>query len=355
MLLKNNENINIKKEDNINSLNKNNEIFSYFNRMNQDNNNYRRNSNYSTNINYKTTYSFNNRENKLMSPLSSPTLTENNNKNIINQPNYTSTNFRKNPKKKSKSSKKIDSSQKNLTKSSFNIMKSLKSIDYNPLNSLKVMNLFKTCTNGNNKKLIKKKNFSNSKGKEKIQEKYNTYFNCFFPELYEEQKQKLIDQKIIKRSKSSAKIQKLDDYIGPNLYYKEVECPDFGYICYKTNKKINPKYSLNSNYYCTSRNNYCETWNNLNTFSDEHYSSNINLRTIYKNYENYKSNFENEKENYTGENQNSPTSECYNEELTNEKNYYDLYDKAFNNLNYSPDNYDYQQNFYSNDIKWKLS
>ena len=318
---------------------------------NLNKNKYQRNSNYSTNNNYKITYSFIIKRNKLMSPFNSPTLTESKINNKINHLNYTSTNFKKNAKKKSKSTKKFDSSQK----SSINIMKSLKSIDYNPFNSLKIMNLFKTCNNGNNKRSIKKRNYSNSKGKEKIQEKYNTYFNCFFPELYEEQKQKLIDQKIIKRSKSSAKIQKLDDYIGPNLYYKEVECPDFGYICYKTNKKINPKYSLNSNYYCTSRNNYCETWNNLNTFSDEHYSSNINLRTIYKNYENYKSNFENEKENYTGENQNSPTSECYNKELTNEKNYYDLYDKAFNNLNYSPDNYDYQQNFYSNDIKWKLS
>ena len=347
----NTDEINIKSINDGNNLNKNNEIITYFNQLKQDSIKYQRNSNYSTNNNYKTTYSFNIKRNKLMSPFNSPTLTENKINNKINHLNYTSTNFKKNAKKKSKSTKKFDSSQK----SSINIMKSLKSIDYNPFNSLKIMNLFKTCNNGNKKRSIKKRNYSNSKGKEKIQEKYNTYFNCFFPELYEEQKQKLIKDKKIKKSKSTTKIKRLEDYIGPNLYNEEVETPDFGYICYKTNKKINPKYSLNYNCLYNSRNNNFGALDNINALNEEHYSSNIDLRTIYKNYENFKNNYENEKENYYVQNQNYPYSGYYNEELIDENTYYDLYNKAFNHFNYPSDKYNYQPNFYTNDIKWKLS
>ena len=353
----NNENISIKKEDNINSLNKNNEIiFSYFNQVKKENIKNGRNSylNIATHPNYRTSSSFYSKRNKIISPsISSAT---NDNKNI-NQQNYTSTNFKINQKKKiskiSKSSKKLNSSQKNISNSSSHIMKSLRSNEYNPQASFQMINLFKN----NNKRNQKRRNkYYNPKGKEKIQEKYNIYFNCFIPSLYEEQKQKLLNEKNMKKSKSTTKIKKLEDYIGPNLYNEKVESPDFGYICYKTNKKINPKYSLNYN--------NGGTFGNINTLNNQHFPLNINLRNIYNDYEDNKNNYENENDimdypnkinnqrnrnNYYKENQNYYKTE-YNDELINEIIYHDLYNKAFNRFNFSSNN-NYQLNSYNDDIK----
>ena len=353
----NNENISIKKDDNINSLNKNNEIiFSYFNQVKKENIKNGRNSylNIATHPNYRTSSSFYSKRNKIISPsISSAT---NDNKNI-NQQNYTSTNFKINQKKKiskiSKSSKKLNSSQKNISNSSSHIMKSLRSNEYNPQASFQMINIFKN----NNKRNQKRRNkYYNPKGKEKIQEKYNIYFNCFIPSLYEEQKQKLLNEKNMKKSKSTTKIKKLEDYIGPNLYNEKVESPDFGYICYKTNKKINPKYSLNYN--------NGGTFGNINTLNNQHFPLNINLRNIYNDYEDNKNNYENENDimdypnkinnqrnrnNYYKENHNYYKTE-YNDELINEIIYHDLYNKAFNRFNFSSNN-NYQLNSYNNDIK----
>ncbi len=353
----NNENINIKKEDNINSLNKNNEIiFSYFNQVKKENIKNGRNSylNIATHPNYRTSSSFYSKRNKIISPsISSAT---NDNKNINHQ-YYTSTNFKIEQKKKiskiSKSSKKLNSSQKNISNSSSHIMKSLRSNEYNPQASFQMINLFKN----NNKRNQKRRNkYYNPKGKEKIQEKYNIYFNCFIPSLYEEQKQKLLNEKNMKKSKSTTKIKKLEDYIGPNLYNEKVESPDFGYICYKTNKKINPKYSLNYN--------NGGTFGNINTLNNQHFPLNINLSNIYNDYEDNKNNYENENDimdypnkinnqrnrnNYYKENQNYYKTE-YNDELINEIIYHDLYNKAFNRFNFSSNN-NYQLNSYNDDIK----
>ena len=353
----NNENISIKKEDNINSLNKNNEIiFSYFNQVKKENIKNGRNSylNIATHPNYRTSSSFYSKRNKIISPsISSAT---NDNKNINHQ-YYTSTNFKIEQKKKiskiSKSSKKLNSSQKNISNSSSHIMKSLRSNEYNPQASFQMINLFKN----NNKRNQKRRNkYYNPKGKEKIQEKYNIYFNCFIPSLYEEQKQKLLNEKNMKKSKSTTKIKKLEDYIGPNLYNEKVESPDFGYICYKTNKKINPKYSLNYN--------NGGTFGNINTLNNQHFPLNINLRNIYNDYEDNKNNYENENDimdypnkinnqrnrnNYYKENQNYYKTE-YNDELINEIIYHDLYNKAFNRFNFSSNN-NYQLNSYNDDIK----
>ena len=353
----NNENINLKKEDNINSLNKNNEIiFSYFNQVKKENIKNGRNSylNIATHPNYRTSSSFYSKRNKIISPsISSAT---NDNKNINHQ-YYTSTNFKIEQKKKiskiSKSSKKLNSSQKNISNSSSHIMKSLRSNEYNPQASFQMINLFKN----NNKRNQKRRNkYYNPKGKEKIQEKYNIYFNCFIPSLYEEQKQKLLNEKNMKKSKSTTKIKKLEDYIGPNLYNEKVESPDFGYICYKTNKKINPKYSLNYN--------NGGTFGNINTLNNQHFPLNINLRNIYNDYEDNKNNYENENDimdypnkinnqrnrnNYYKENHNYYKTE-YNDELINEIIYHDLYNKAFNRFNFSSNN-NYQLNSYNDDIK----
>ena len=353
----NNENINIKKEDNINSLNKNNEIiFSYFNQVKKENIKNGRNSylNIATHPNYRTSSSFYSKRNKIISPsISSAT---NDNKNINHQ-YYTSTNFKIEQKKKiskiSKSSKKLNSSQKNISNSSSHIMKSLRSNEYNPQASFQMINIFKNSNKRNQKRRIK---YFNPKGKEKIQEKYNIYFNCFIPSLYEEQKQKLLNEKNMKKSKSTTKIKKLEDYIGPNLYNEKVESPDFGYICYKTNKKINPKYSLNYN--------NSGTFGNINTLNNQHFPLNINLRNIYNEYEDNKNNYENENDimdypnkinnqrnrnNYYKENQNYYKTE-YNDELINEIIYHDLYNKAFNRFNFSSNN-NYQLNSYNDDIK----
>ena len=160
----------------------------------------------------------------------------------------------------------------------------------------------------------------------------------------------------MKKSKSTTKIKKLEDYIGPNLYNEKVESPDFGYICYKTNKKINPKYSLNYN--------NGGTFGNINTLNNQHFPLNINLRNIYNDYEDNKNNYENENDimdypnkinnqrnrnNYYKENQNYYKTE-YNDELINEIIYHDLYNKAFNRFNFSSNN-NYQLNSYNDDIK----
>ena len=346
-----NNDINDKMINQIKNINKNNEVISYFNNLKKDENiiKNKMNSNRSTNLNYKTSTSFyTKRTYNMQSPLLSSAFTDINNNNFIHQ-NYTSMNTYKNKKKKlSKPSKKIYSSKKNISHSSSHITKSIRSLEYNPAYSLKEINYLDNFNN--NSKIIKK--IKKIKGKEKIQDKYNIYFNCFIPTLYEEQKEKLLKEKKIKKSKSSTKLKKLDDYVGPNLYNEKVEMPDFGYICYKTNKKINPKYSLcntlNSNN--KFQNNNYMFLNSNNSSNNENYISNLSLRKIYNNYENSKNNSVNEFDdlNYNNyktkineERQNYPDNDI-NDELMNKRIYEDLYNKAFSHINY--------QQYYNNGI-----
>ena len=355
---------------------KSNEVISYFNKIKQENIKNRRNSNRSTNLNYRTSSSFYTKRTKIHSPFISSAITDLNNRNNIRQ-SETSTNLKKSKSKKlSKSSNKINISKNDITNNSSRL-KSIRSNEYNKGSSLKMLNSVKNNTkeesqicykqskNSTNKKIKRKNKAYNPKRKEKIQEKYNIYFNCFIPDLYEEQKQKLLNERKIRVSKSSAKIKKLEDYVGPNLYNEKVDIPDFGYICYKANKKINPKYSLN--YDNTYQNYKYGTSTKLYTMNNEINTLNINLRSIYNKYENDKNNNENDIFNYHkfnnnrnrnnnfNEIQNCPKTE-YNEEKINNIEYNTLYNRAFKQFKY-PYYYDYneQQPINFEDDNWKLS
>ena len=274
---------------------------------------------------------------------------------------------------KPKSTNKLISSNKNISNSSSHIIKSLRSNDYNQQSSLRILNSLKKYNKEESqiikkesvKKQIRKKSLNyNIKGKKNIQEKYNIYFNCFMPDLYEEQKKKLLNEKNVKKSKSTTKIKKLEDYVGPNLYNEQVEIPDFGYICYKTNKKINPNYSLNQfNTYHNYNYNFGST-NRLNTLQNgqnRFNSLNINTRNICNDYENDKNNYENESDilnylkgsNHRNRNRNDNIEEMYNfpkteynNEIMNEIYYHDLYNKAFKQIKYSSNDF-YEQPLFS--------
>ena len=375
--INNNANINIEEKnyENKNNIIKNNEIFSYFNQMNQENNKHTRNSYFSANFNNRTSSSFYTKGSKIFSPYFSTTLAginKFNNNKILNQ-NYTPKNIVKREKQqKPKSTNKLISSNKNVSNSSSHIIKSLRSNDYNQQSSLRILNSLKKYNKEESqiikkesvKKQIRKKSLNyNIKGKKNIQEKYNIYFNCFMPDLYEEQKKKLLNEKNVKKSKSTTKIKKLEDYVGPNLYNEQVEIPDFGYICYKTNKKINPNYSLNQ--FNTYHNNYnFGSTNRLNTLQNgqnRFNSLNINTRNICNDYENDKNNYENESDilnylkgsNHRNRNRNDNIEEMYNfpkteynNEIMNEIYYHDLYNKAFKQIKYSSNDF-YEQPLFS--------
>ena len=378
----NNDIVNIKEKEENKNLNKNNEIFSYFNKMKQENNKHKRNSNRSMAFNHKTSSSFYNNRTNIFNPFISSAKTDINNNNNLNQnksnSNISTSKMRKSQKKKksSKSSNKLSISKKSV--------KSLQSNDnyYNQAtSSFKVLNSIrnsnKNISQSNYAPMEKRKNkFINSKGKEKIHDKYNTYFNCFVSDLYEKQKEKLINEKKIKikKAKSTIKIKKLEDYIGPNLYNEQVDAPDFGYICYKANKKINPNYSLNnplSSYY----NEYDNNIRNVNRIKlkinnweeNKEILNDINLRNIYNKYENEKNNTENdiiyyEKFNnnnvynvYRNKNtlfqdfQNCPKTEYKEETLMNNTYYNTLYNKAFNQFkNYPYNIYHEQEQIFQN-------
>ena len=373
----NNDNVNIKakeEENKLNYINKNNnELFSYFNKMKKEHIKHRRNSNRSMMFNHRTLSSFYNHRTNILTSVISSTKTDinnNNNKNIHHNISHISASkIEKSQKKKkaSKSTNKLSISKNSNTNknSSSHIVKSLRSNEncYNQgSGSFKVLNSIR---NGNknisqiNSEFMKKgKNkYINSKGKEKIQDKFNIYFNCFVPDLYEEQREKLINEKKFKKAKSTVKIKKLDDYIGPNLYNEEVDPPDFGYICYKTNKKINPNYTLNrpiSSYY-NEYNNNLRSVNKLNNLDEDKEMLNVNLRSIYKKYENEKNNSENDIFNYekfiTYRNkntlfqdfQNYPQTEYKEESLMNHNDYNTLYNKAFNQFKNYPYNIYHEQ------------
>ena len=377
--INNNANINIEEKnyENKNNIIKNNEIFSYFNQMNQENNKHTRNSFFSANFNNRTSSSFYTKGSKIFSPYFSTTLAginKFNNNKILNQ-NFTPKNIIKREKQRGPgSTDKLISSNKNVSNSSSHIIKSLRSNDYNQQSSLRILNSLKKYNKEESqiikkesvKKQIRKKSLNyNIKGKKNIQEKYNIYFNCFMPDLYEEQKKKLLNEKNVKKSKSTTKIKKLEDYVGPNLYNEQVEIPDFGYICYKTNKKINPNYSLNQ--FNTYHNNYnynFESTNRLNTLQNgqnRFNSLNINTRNICNDYENDKNNYENESDilnylkgsNHRNRNRYDNIEEMYhfpkteyNNEIMNEIYYHDLYNKAFKQIKYSSNDF-YEQPLFS--------
>ena len=241
--------------------------------------------------------------------------------------------------------------------------------------------------------LIKKKNKRdiNFIGKEKIQDKYNLYFNCFMPDLYEEQKEKLLNEQKyflrMKKSKSTNKLEVLEDDIGPNLYNEKIDMPDIGYIVYKTNKKINSNYSLNSintlntnfrNFINNSTNNYENQ--NLN-FNSKRSINTINNPVIHNskygfltnNQININNNDNNKNDNevvdwtkisikdtsnlfsnrdkdnfFSGnlsENRNKNINDNLNNELIKERLYKEMYNKAFKIFNYQPNSYfqDYSQ------------
>ena len=359
----------------------NNDIFSYINKIkseNQLNNNLNKFSNrtMNNNYNYKTSISF-------YSKKSQPSdISEN---NIVSK---TTNNFNKNKKYKKKSSKtnlKKNNSSKSIrsinsskiSKTPSKIRRSMASIDNNPIVSLQMLNLIQSNNMYDNKmnneinKFTKKNEIKRMKskkdyifvGKDKIQEKYNIYFNCFVPEIYEEQKEKLLnDHRKMKKSKSTANIKALDDNIGPNLYNEQVEMPDMNYIIYKTNKKINSSYSMNTlNPNCRNdniNNNNYES-QNLNYNSNKNIINTINNPFLLKNNSNISdnSNENNNKLNNLINISNSINQTDYpnsnSKNIKNERIYKELYNKAFGHYNYQPNYYfeDYSQkkiNWYFN-------
>ena len=373
----NNDNVNIKEKEennNLSNLNKNNnEIISYFNKIKEENIKYRRNSNRSMGCNHRTSSSFYTKKPKNFTPFISSAITDINNNNIFQNKIRIS---QKKPKH-SKSSNKLSISKNSMTNpnqnSSSHLFKSIKTNnDYNQgTSSLKILNSIRNNNKDTSKinkvsQIKRKSKFINPKGKEKIQDKYNIYFNCYMPDLYEEQRKKLINEKKVKKAKSTVKIKKLDDYVGPNLYNKEIDMPDFGYICYKTNKKINPKYSLNNPIY-SYNNEYGNSFRNinrLNNLNEEKEIRNVNLKNIYNKYENEKNNTENDIFNYGkfSNNRNKNTlfqdfqnhskTEYKEESLIHQIEYNNLYNKAFNQFsNYPYNNYHEQQEIlFQNDI-----
>lgn len=268
------------KNENINSVEKTS------NRINYNNNNY--NYFFNNSNDNKEANSFNSKNSQIVSPFISSVITDN---NLINK---TSQNFSKNNKKNFKSTKNFSKNSKTSNK-----IKNLGNGEDYQTSSLQMLNLlnndnkYETCLineiirsdKQNKLKRNKSKRDFNFVGKEKIAKKYNLYFNCFDPKLYEEQREKLLKDKKsalkMKKSKSVSKILILDDYIGPNLYNEQIENPDIGYIIYKTNKKINSNYSLNS--MNTLNSNYRNYNNNDN--QKIFYDSSQSLKSIetYKN------------------------------------------------------------------------
>jgi hypothetical protein len=250
------------------------------------------------------------------------------------------------------------------------------SIDNNPIASLQMLNLLKSNNEYDNKisnemnKFTKNNEINRMKskkdyifvGKDKIQEKYNIYFNCFVPEIYEEQKEKLLnDHRKMKKSKSTANIKVLDDNIGPNLYNEQVEMPDMNYIIYKTNKKINSSYSMNTlNPNCRNdnmnNNNYENQ--NLNYNSNKNTINTINNPFLLKNNSNIldNRNENNKLNNLINISYSINQTDCQNsnsKNIKNERMYKELYNKAFGHYNYQPNYYfeDYSQkkiNWYFN-------
>ncbi len=208
---------------------------------------------------------------------------------------------------------------------------------------------------------MKNKKNINFKGKEKIQEKYNIYFNCFVPDLYEEQKEKLLNENKkykMKKSKSESKIKisPLEDNIGPNLYNEQIDIPDYGYLAYKANKKIISNYSLNeintlNSKYRNFPNGQMNFYSNrnINTLTDNPLfpidNNNLDSNNEYSNYQlNY--NFINNGQINSNLNLNIENAK----EIRNERIYNEIYNKAFRQFNYQPNSYfeDYSQK----NIKW---
>lgn len=381
-----NNKVNMDMNMNMNLMNNNqnynnNDIFSYINKIkseNQLNNNLNKFSNrtMNNNYNYKTSISFYSKksqpsdisENNIVSK-----TTNNFNKNKKYKKKTSKTNLKKNYS--SKSIRSINSSK--ISKTPSKIRRSMASIDNNPIASLQMLNLIQSNNMYDNKmnneinKFTKKNEIKRMKskkdyifiGKDKIQEKYNIYFNCFVPEIYEEQKEKLLnDHRKIKKSKSTANIKALDDNIGPNLYNEQVEMPDMNYIIYKTNKKINSSYSMNTlNPNCRNdniNNNNYES-QNLNYNSNKNIINTINNPFLLKNNSNISdnSNENNNKLNNLINISNSINQTDYqnsnSKNIKNERIYKELYNKAFGHYNYQPNYYfeDYSQkkiNWYFN-------
>ena len=373
-----NNNLNVKKISNRTFYNNNNNIYNY---------------------NHKTSTSFYKKKSPILSPFVSSIITDNNRNNkTFNNFNKNKINSKKNIKR-SKSIKNLNSSK--ISKTPSKIMKSVRTIEYNPTTSLQMLNLLKndskyeTYFNDEMNKYIKKNKIQKIKnkkdinfvGKEKIQDKYNLYFNCFIPDLYEEQKEKLLNEKKflkMKKSKSINKLDVLEDDIGPNLYNENIYIPDIGYIAYKTNKKINSNYSLNSintlnsnnrgyhknnNNNFEIQNNYLNSNNNMNTINNPNlfnnqfdclnigqFNINKNTNTQLGNNFNNKdsSNFYRNKDINYNENLYNTNSKYLNENLNNElikeRMYKEIYNKAFKNFIYKPNSY--FQDYSKQHIKW---
>ena len=380
---------NLDNNEKINNNNHNN-IIEYFKKVkNEQNNNLNLNKytyRTSLNNNYKTTTSFYIKKTPNISPFISSAITDNNiNSSHIPKPKDNKRNNR-NTIKSSKSIKNLSSSK--ISKTPSKLMKSLRSLEYNPTASLKMLNLLKNdnkyetyfnneMTRYNKKNelnKIKYKKDINFKGKEKIQEKYNIYFNCFVPDLYEEQKEKLLNENKkykMKKSKSETKIKisPLDDNIGPNLYNEQIDIPDFGYIAYKANKKINSNCSFNS--INTLNSNYRNFNNKGNGNSQMNFYSNRNINTLNDNdiftiHNNDNNNHLNNRNNSLlnlNENMNSQLKNIYfnnennksnlimdNRGIRNERIYNEIYNKAFKQFNYKPNSY--YEDYSNKNIKW---
>ena len=406
---KNKENKNLKNDNQIsnNKHYKNKDIISYFKNLKNENsiNNinlkkFSNRTNYNNNYNYKTSTSFYTKKSHIISPSISSVMTDNINCKTTHNFNKKKKSGKKNIKNinTSKSIKNLNSSKISKTPSS-KIIKSVKSIEDNPTASLQMLNLlnndnkYETQYNNEMFKHIKKNEYNKIKnkrdinfiGKEKIQDKYNLYFNCFMPDLYEEQKEKLLNEKNyfsrMKKSKSTTKLEVLEDDIGPNLYNEKIDMPDIGYIIYKTNKKINSNYSLNS---INTLNSNFSNYNNNNNYDYENQNLNFNskrsINTInnpvihnskygclnnnqinLNNNDNNKNDtefvdgtniskkdssnfFSNRgKDNFfsgnLSENRNKNINDNLNNELIKERLYKEIYNKAFKIFNYQPNSY----------------
>jgi hypothetical protein len=357
---------------------KNSDIISYINKIkgeNQNINNLNKFSNrtMNNNYNYKTSTSFYSKKSQ-PSDISENNIVSKTTNNFNKSKNYKKRSS-KTKLKKNNSSKSIRSiTSSKISKTPSKIRRSMASIDNNPISSLQMLNSLKSNNKYDNKmnKFTKKNEINRMKikkdyifvGKDKIQEKYNIYFNCFVPEIYEEQKEKLLnDNRKMKKSKSTANIKVLDDNIGPNLYNEQIEMPDMNYIIYKTNKKINSNYSMNTlNSNCRNdnmNNNYNYENQNLNYNSNKSIINTINNPFLLKNNSNISNNsYENNNKlnnliNISNSINQTEYQNSNSNKLINERIYKELYNKAFGHYNYQPNYYfeDYSQkkiNWYFN-------
>ena len=192
--------------------------------------------------------------------------------------------------------------------------------------------------------------------KENHVEKYNLYFNCFNPEQFAEQTEKLIYEEknrynISANIKNKKKLTKLNDFVGPNIYDEYISCPDMDDIISRTKKKIqNSLKNVNNKSGISNSSNFSTLRNN--NFYDVKNMSDVSLYQFSNNYEGQKQNLKNTISNSKLENDFDidkylkQKEELYGDEkisdrgsLRESKSYKDLYNKAFKQCDFQSGNY----------------